>query len=208
MSNRAAFGPGKGAIGFERLGGWRTSPADAMSLGAPLVFTASGTFRSKYGELYKITGVGGGGNGSANVSLGGCCGFVAGGGGAGGAGFQMWWVGDGSVVNVTIGPVGGTTSFGTIATAAGNGGNATGPTGAILIAGPPATPFVAGVGGFGGVSLFGFGGPGVGYGSGGKGQDSSGGAIGTGTPGIVIIERALPALNSQGSAWEPEGAGR
>lgn len=189
MSNRAAFGPGKGAIGFERVGPWRTNPADPMNMGAPLLFTSSGTFQSKFGELYKITGCGGGANGGACSA------------GGGGAGFITWWVGDGNSVPVTVGGVGGTTSFGTIATATGGnpsgvGGTASGS--GLLVNGSSHND--------GGNGPFGLGQSNaivplnaVGYGAGG------GAATGSGTPGIVIIELVMPALNSQRGAWEPTG---
>lgn len=193
--NQGAFGPGKGAIGFDQLGGWKMDPTNPLSLGAPLVFTSSGSFRSTYGVVYEIMGCGGGGNGGG-------CPFAH---GAGGAGFLFWWVGTGDVIPVTIGGIAGTTSFGTIATAAGNGGAAAGPTGGVYIPGNGGAAAAGGAGPFGlgsgGYNICGAGNA-SGYG-GGAGGISAGGS---GTPGIVIIKLSLPVFNSEGGSFVPAGA--
>jgi len=208
MSNRAAYGPGKGAIGFERLGTWHTNPQDQVGMGPPYVFTSSGIFRSVYGELYEILGAAGGGSSGAGSSISSCC-FVqlsGGGGGGGGGGFLLYWVGDGNNVVVTVGGVGGTTSFGSIVSATG-GNNGSAAAGSI-----PGFGGSAGSASGQGVLIQGTrGGPGA-YPNpsttptGAPGSSPIGMGYGAGDqPGIVIIRKALPALNSQRGSWEPQG---
>lgn len=192
MSNKAAYGPGPGPIGFERLGVWKTSPTDQATFGPPLIFTA-GTYqwRSTYGVLYKITGVGGGGGNFGTT------------GGSGGGGFMLWWVGDGSTQTITVGAggasnnTGGTTSFGSISSATGGasgyGGAGAGSGQGLLVSGLSGTTYtliLCGVGSYqalGGASAFGLG----------KGGET------TGTNGVLIIEVVPPMLNSQAQPWNP-----
>lgn len=200
MTNKAAYGPGPGPIAFERVGVWKTSPTDQATFGPPLIFPVGTTqWKSTYGVLYKITGVGGGAGGSSS------CGFFNGGGGGGG--FMLWWVGDGSTQSVTVGTGGaagsggvggngGTTSFGSISSATGgNGSTCAGGSGTgsgLLMAGSTGVslgtvPNVAGA-----PSAFG-----MGYGG------ASSGSAGNGTNGTLIIEVVEPMLNSQAQPFTP-----
>ena len=201
MTNRAAYGPGKGPIGFERLGSWRTSPTDQASIGPPLVFSA-GTYswKSAYGVLYKITGVAGSGAGAANDA---CLG--GGGSGGGGGGFVLWWVGDGNPLSLVVGAAASATSVTSggvaLATATGGGNGVAGTPGAAGSASGAGLLVSGGVGALapisgssvpGGASAFG-------WGSGGRG-----GVLNTaGVAGQLTIEVVPPLFNSQAGSWEP-----
>jgi len=155
--------------------------------------------------------VGGGGNGAAGAGFSG---------GYGSAGFIFWWVGDGNIIPVTVGGIATTTSFGTIATAVGNGGTASGPNGGIYVTGQAntqivPTPGCCGIlGAWGGNGPFGLGMGGninranlvtgaTGFGAGGAATSSS---ASSGTAGLLIIEIAAPFMNSQSGSWTAETA--
>ena len=107
MSNKAAYGPGSGAIGSERVGPWRTQLSDPMHMGAPFVLSTSGTYDwlTEYGVVYKITICGAGAGGaSAGASLNG---------GSGAGTCIFWWVGTGERATIVVpGAVGPGTSGG------------------------------------------------------------------------------------------------
>jgi hypothetical protein len=211
MSNKAAYGPGGGPIGFERVGPWRTDPTDPIQMGAPFIFpVTSGTFKSEYGVLYKITLQGGGSNN----------------GGAGGW-IIAWWVGTGGIVTIAGGGLGVSSTFTvdgkTLLTATGS---------VALTGGSPSVDasftgkVISGQGGagkydnfsdgnlntvfvsFGGNSLLGQGAQSdkngtliqssTGYGAGGNPFTTNGGG-----GSCAIIEKVLPALNSQAAPWQP-----
>lgn len=165
------------------------------------VFTTSGTFVAPFAGDYYIDGCGGGADGGV--------GSTSGGGGSGA------WCKDykvtltaGQSVTVTIGGVGGTTSFGSFITmTGGTAGNTTdgGVGGTVTVgAGPNAFNGVKGgfraaasIGGPGGPSVFGLAGQmnngsdtvppiATGFGAGGAGKNSAT-YLGTGTPGFIRV---------------------
>lgn len=239
MSARGIIGRGAGVIGAERLGAWRTNPADQAGFGPPLLFTTPGTFRwrSEFGVLYRLVLIGGGGAGVSAVGPAG----LGGGGGGGGAGVLLWWVGDGNYATLVVGAAGsGATTFtpadrSTALSTAGGGASGSGQNGGaggtasgagLLINGQAGGSALATGNLVSGSALGGDGGnPPFGFGCGGKAYPTATGFAGTGhgaggaggtdnyansasTAGIIVIERALPAMNSVAAPFEPLGGMR